>query len=251
MVHFVGCGCGAADLITLRGKALIEKGDVIIYAGSLINPQILCYAREDSLKYNSAYMTLDEVMDVIKNAQKDDLEVVRLHSGDPSVYGAIKEQIDELEKYNIKYDITPGVSAAFGAAAALGKEYTLPGISQSLIITRMEGKTKVPDKESIESFASHRASMAIYLSAGLTGGLSERLIKGGYDEDTPCAICYKVTWDEEKLFSCTVGTLDKTAKEKGIDKTAIILVGDFLKPQSYERSRLYADDFETSFRKIK
>ena len=179
MVYFVGAGTGAADLITVRGMRLLQKADVIIYAGSLVNPQLLDYASESCEIYNSAKMTLDEVITVMKAAEADGKMTVRLHTGEPSIYGAVREQMDELDELLIPYESCPGVSACFGAAASLNIEYTLPGISQSLIITRMEGRTKVPPKESIASFASHHASMAIYLSTGLLGKLTESLIEGG------------------------------------------------------------------------
>lgn len=251
MVHFVGAGSGAVDLITVRGKKLLEKADVIIYAGSLVNPELLDYAKEDCTILNSATMTLDEVIDVMKKADEENKDIVRLHTGEPSIYGAVREQMDELDKLGISYDSCPGVSACFGAASILNLEYTLPEVSQSLIITRMEGRTSVPEMESIESFAAHQASMAIYLSAGMLDELGRRLIKGGYREDTPAALIYKATWPDEKAFVCTVATLAKTAQENNITKTAIVLVGDVIAHQNYEKSRLYAPDFETEFRKKK
>ena len=251
MVHFVGAGSGAVDLITVRGKKLLEKADVIIYAGSLVNPELLDYAKEDCTILNSATMTLDEVIDVIKKADEENKDIVRLHTGEPSIYGAVREQMDELDKLGISYDSCPGVSACFGAASILNLEYTLPEVSQSLIITRMEGRTSVPEMESIESFAMHQASMAIYLSTGMLDELGRRLIKGGYREDTPAALIYKATWPDEKAFVCTIATLAKTAQENNITKTAIVLVGDVIAHQNYEKSRLYAPDFETEFRKKK
>lgn len=251
MVHFVGAGSGAVDLITVRGKKLLEKADVIIYAGSLVNPELLDYAKEDCTILNSATMTLDEVIDVMKKADEENKDIVRLHTGEPSIYGAVREQMDELDKLGISYDSCPGVSACFGAASILNLEYTLPEVSQSLIITRMEGRTSVPEMESIESFAMHQASMAIYLSTGMLDELGRRLIKGGYREDTPAALIYKATWPDEKAFVCTVATLAKTAQENNITKTAIVLVGDVIAHQNYEKSRLYAPDFETEFRKKK
>ena len=212
-VYFVGAGPGAADLITIRGARLINESDVIIYAGSLVNPQLLNYANEYAEIYNSAYMTLEEVLAVMKQAASEGKTVCRLHTGDPSLYGAVREQIDALDEMGISYESCPGVSAAFGAAASLGLEYTLPGLSQSLIITRMEGRTAVPEKERIESWASHGSTMAIYLSAGMLPELSERLIAGGYSPDTPAAIVYKATWPDEKVVRCTVGTLAEAAKE--------------------------------------
>lgn len=251
MVHFVGAGPGAADLITLRGKALLEKADVVIYAGSLVNPQLLEYCKEDCEIYNSARMTLEEVIEVIIQAEAKKADIVRLHTGEPSIYGAIREQIDILEEKGIAYDCCPGVSACFGAAASLHLEYTLPEVSQSLIITRMEGRTKVPEKEQIESFAAHQASMAIYLSTGMLGELSRRLIAGGYPKDTPAALCYKVTWPEEETYLCTVEQLEQTAREHGITRTALVLVGEVIAHQGYEKSRLYAPDFTTGYREAR
>ena len=251
MVYFVGAGTGAPDLITVRGMNLLKKADVIIYAGSLVNPALLDYAKEDCGIYDSAKLTLDEVIGIMKKAEDDGKVTVRLHTGDQSIYGAVREQMDELDKLGISYESCPGVSACFGAAASLNLEYTLPGVSQSLIITRMEGRTPVPEKESIESFAAHNASMAVYLSTGMLGELSERLIKGGYKNTTPAAIVYKATWPEEESYICTVGTLKETADARGIKKTALVLVGDFISHGSYDKSRLYAPDFSTEYRKAK
>lgn len=249
-IHFVGAGSGAKDLITVRGAEILKQADVVIYAGSLVNPEVLEYCPQAEV-YNSATMTLEEVIDVMKKSYDEGKNIVRLHTGDPSIYGAIREQMDTLEELGIEYDLCPGVSACFGAAASLGLEYTLPGISQSLIITRMAGKTDVPELETIESFASHKASMAIYLSASMMDELEKRLLKGGYSETTPAAIVYKATWPEEESYICTVGTLAKTASEHNITKTAVILVGDVIGKCGYEKSRLYAADFSTEYRKAK
>jgi len=251
MVHFVGAGPGAVDLITVRGQQLIKKADVIIYAGSLVNPMLLDMAKEGCVIYNSARMTLDEVIEVIEEADSEGLDTVRLHTGDASIYGAIREQMDILEEKKIDYDTCPGVSACFGAAASLNLEYTLPGLSQSLIITRMEGKTKVPGGESIESFASHGASMAIYLSAGMLDRLEEKLIAGGYDPQTPAAIVYKATWPEEKSIITTIDKLAAEAAKEQITKTALVIVGQVIDKCNYEKSRLYAPDFSTEYRKAK
>lgn len=251
MVYFVGAGPGAADLITVRGMRLLEQADVVIYAGSLVNPELLSYCKKECEIHNSAYMTLEEVLNVMEEAEKQKLTTVRLHTGEPSIYGAVREQMDQLDEKGISYESCPGVSACFGAAALLNLEYTLPEVSQSLIITRMEGRTKVPEKESIESFAAHHASMSIYLSTGMLGELSRRLIAGGYGKDTPAAIVYKATWPEEEAHLCTVEQLEETAKAHNITKTALIIVGDIVAHQHYEKSRLYAPDFETEFRKMK
>lgn len=251
MVYFVGAGSGAADLITVRGMHLLEQADVIIYAGSLVNPELLSYAKAECKIYNSAKLTLDEVLTIMKRSEAEKKMLVRLHTGDPSIYGAVREQMDELDRLGIGYESCPGVSACFGAAASLNLEYTLPDISQTLIITRMEGKTKVPAKESIESLAAHKASMAIYLSTGMLDELSKRLIAGGYKKDTPAALVYKATWPEEIAVTCTIETLQKSAKEHGIRKTALVLVGDVITHQNYQKSRLYAPDFSTEFRQAK
>ncbi len=251
MVYFVGAGTGAVDLITVRGMRLLEKADVIIYAGSLVNPDLLDYAKKDCQIHNSAKLTLDEVIDIMKKASEEDKTIVRLHTGEPSIYGAVREQMDELDRLGIEYESCPGVSACFGAAASLNLEYTLPDISQSLIITRMEGRTKVPPKESIESFAAHQASMAIYLSTGMLDELSRRLVAGGYKEDTPAALVYKATWPEEEKYICTVKALAETAREHKITKTALVLVGDVIGHRNYEKSRLYAPDFSTEYRQAK
>ena len=249
MIHFVGAGSGAPDLITIRGKKFLEEADVIIYAGSLVNPQLLDYAKEDCQIYNSAKMTLEEVLDVMREAEKAEKMTVRLHTGDPCLYGAIREQMDVLDEEGVSYDYCPGVSSFCGAASALNLEYTLPEVSQSVIITRMAGRTPVPEKESIESFAAHQATMVVFLSTGLLEELSKRLIEGGYSKDTPAAIVYKATWEEEKSFVCTVGTLAQTAKENQITKTALMIIGEAVAHSNYERSKLYDPGFTTEFRK--
>ena len=251
MVHFVGAGPGAPDLITRRGAALLQTADCIIYAGSLVNPALLGLAKPGCAIYNSAEMTLEQVLDTIRAAEKAGGTTVRLHTGDPCLYGAIREQMDALDALHIPYESCPGVSACFGAAASLNLEYTLPGVSQTLIITRMEGRTGVPQKESIESLAAHQASMAIYLSTGMLRELSRRLMAGGYAENTPAALIYKATWPEEEAYICTVETLAQVAEEHGIIKTALVLVGDVITHGNYQKSRLYAADFSTEFRQAK
>lgn len=249
MIHFVGAGSGAADLITVRGKKYLEKADVIIYAGSLVNPALLDDAKRGCQIYNSAKMTLEEVLEVMLQAEKEGKTTVRLHTGDPCLYGAIREQMDVLDEKGIAYDYCPGVSSFCGAASALNLEYTLPGVSQSVVITRMAGRTPVPEKESIESFAAHHATMVVFLSAGMLDELSRRLIAGGYAPDTPAAIVYKATWEDEKSFVCTVETLAQTARENNITKTALMIIGDVAAHHSYERSKLYDPGFTTEFRK--
>ena len=247
MIHFVGAGPGAADLITMRGARLLQETDIIIYAGSLVNPALLEYAKVGCQIYNSAEMTLEEVIDVMKEAESKGLDTVRLHTGDASLYGAIREQMDLLDELGIEYEDIPGVSSFSGAAAALNAEYTLPGVSQSVVITRMAGRTPVPEKESIREFAKHDCTMVIFLSTGLLEEVSEELMEGGYAADAPAAIVYKATWPEEKVVHCTVGTLAETARENNITKTALILVGGFL-GDKYERSKLYDPGFTTEFR---
>ena len=248
MVHFVGAGPGAPDLITVRGKQYLEEADVVIYAGSLVNPKLLEYTKDICTIYNSAKMTLEEVIHVIEKAEAEGKTTVRLHTGDPCIYGAIREQMDILDEKNFTYDYCPGVSAFCGAASALNLEYTLPDISQSVIITRMEGRTPVPSKESIQSFAAHQATMVVYLSTGMLEELSRRLIEGGYTADTPAAIVYKATWPEQKTFVCTVGTLAKTAAENNITKSALMSFGDTVAAAYFDRSKLYDPEFTTEFR---
>ena len=251
MIHFVGAGCGAADLVTVRGKGLLEAADVIIYAGSLVNPALLAYKKAGCRVYDSARMTLEEVLAVMFEAEEKGLDTVRLHTGDPCLYGAIREQMDELDKRGVAYDYCPGVSAFSGAAAALKMEYTLPGISQSVVITRMAGRTPVPERESVRSFAAHGATMVLFLSTGLLEAAQEELTAGGYREDTPAAIVYKASWPDEKTFLCTVSTLAQCARENHVTKTALIVVGDAVKQSGYARSKLYDPTFTTEYRTAK
>lgn len=247
MVHFVGAGSGAADLITVRGARLLEEADVVIYAGSLVNPELLKYTRKDCEIYNSAEMTLEEVLSVIIKFEYEGKNTVRLHTGDPSIYGAVREQFDELDKLGIPYDVCPGVSSFCGAAASLKAEYTLPDVSQTVIITREAGRTAVPDRESIQSLAAHQSTMILFLSTSLTEKLQEDLLSGGYPAETPAAIVYKATWAEEKIFRCTIGTIHQTVTANNLRKTALIIVGNCL-GDSYLRSMLYHPDFSTEFR---
>ena len=234
MIHFVGAGPGAEDLITVRGQRYLEQADVVIYAGSLVNPGLLKSTKETCEIYNSAKMTLEEVLEVMEQAEWEQKMTVRLHTGDPCLYGAIREQMDHLDE--------------LGIASALNLEYTLPEGSQSVVITRMEGRTPVPAKEKVAAFASHNATMVLFLSTGLLEKLEGQLIEGGYKEDTPAAIVYKATWPEEESYICTVSTLAETAKAHGITKTALIIVGDVVTHHAYERSKLYDPEFTTEFR---
>lgn len=248
MIQFVGAGSGAADLITVRGARLLEAADVIVYAGSLVNPDLLAYAKPGCEIHDSAKMTLEEVMAVMLPAEAAGKRVVRLHTGDPCLYGAIREQMDILDAKGVPYEVVPGVSSFCGAAAALKAEYTLPEVSQTVIITRMAGRTPVPERESIRHLASHGSTMVLFLSTGLIPRLVEELLAGGaYTEDTPAALVYKATWPDERVFRCTVGTLAETARENQITKTALITVGGFL-GADYARSKLYDPSFTTEFR---
>lgn len=247
MIWFVGAGSGAPDLITVRGARLIREADVIVYAGSLVNPALLEDVKPACAIYDSAKMTLEQVLAVMIQAEQAGKRVVRLHTGDPCVYGAHREQMDALDAAGIDYEICPGVSSFCGAAAALKAEYTLPDVSQTVILTRMEGRTPVPDREQIASLAAHQATMVIFLSAGMLETLSKRLIEGGYSADTPAAIVYKATWPDEEVIRTTVGHLAAAAKEAGIYKTALITVGNFLGDQ-YLRSKLYDPAFTTEYR---
>ena len=248
MIHFIGAGPGGADLITVRGAKLLGEADCIIYAGSLVNPALLDYKKDGCAVYDSAGMTMEDVIAVMVENEKNGRDTVRLHTGDPCLYGAIREQMDELDKLGLPYDDTPGVSSFCGAAAALCAEYTLPEVSQSVIITRMAGRTPVPEGEHLRKMASHGCTMVLFLSTGLLEEVEKELLSGGaYTADTPAAIVYKATWPDEKVFRCTVGTLAKTAKENHITKTALITVGGFL-GEKYERSKLYDPSFTHGYR---
>lgn len=247
-VHFVGAGPGDKDLITLKGYKLLSEADVVIYAGSLVNPALLEYCKEGCEIHNSASMDLNQIINVMKDGIQSNKKVVRLQTGDFSIYGSIREQVEELADLEIEYDCTPGVSSFLGAASALGVEYTVPEISQSVVITRMEGRTPVPEKESIESFAKHQTSMAIFLSVHDIEKVVERLHGGGYPMDTPIAVVYKATWPEEKIVKGNLETIAQKVKENEISKTALILVGKFL-GEEYKNSKLYDKDFKHEYRK--
>lgn len=247
MIHFIGAGPGAADLITVRGAKLLGEADCIIYAGSLVNPALLDYAKEGCEIHDSASMTLEDVIAKMRQMEREGKTTVRLHTGDPSLFGAIREQMDLLDEDGISYDVTPGVSSFSGAAAALEAEYTLPNVSQSVIITRMEGRTPVPEGEKMAKMAQHGCTMVLFLSSSLLEQAQEELLKGAYTPETPAAIVYKATWPDEKVFRCTVGTLAQTARENNVTKTALITIGGFL-GDAYDRSRLYDPSFTHMFR---
>lgn len=247
MVNFVGAGSGAVDLITVRGAKLLEQADCIIYAGSLVNRELLSYAKDGCELFDSAVMTLEEVIETIQKFESKGLMTVRLHTGDPCLYGAIREQMDKLIKLNIPYEYTPGVSSFCGAASALKAEYTLPNVTQTVIISRVEGRTPVPEKEKLHLLASHQATMVLFLSVGLVDKVVSELLSGGYKPETPVAVVYKATWEDEKVFHCNIATLADTVKVNNITKTALITVGEFL-GDSYERSKLYDPSFTTEYR---
>lgn len=249
-VSFVGAGPGDVELITVKGQRLLGTADVIIYAGSLVNPALLALAKQGSAIYNSASMTLDEVIAVMEQAVQEGKKVVRLHTGDPSIYGAIQEQMDALEKKKISYDVVPGVSSFLATAAALKCEYTLPDVSQTVIITRMEGRTPVPEKEKLALLASHNATMCIFLSVHMIQGVMDELTAGGYTIDTPVAIVQKASWPEQKIFRGTIGTIAAIVTDAKIDRTAMIVVGHCL-DSDYALSRLYAPEFGHMYRDAK
>ena len=249
-VYFVGAGPGDPDLITVKGRKLLEEADIVVYAGSLVNPAVLAVTPAGCEIHNSASMTLDEVIAVMKAGVEQGKKVVRLHTGDPSIYGAIQEQIDLLNKLEIRWQVVPGVSSFLAAAAALGQEYTLPGVSQTVIITRMEGRTPVPEKEQIRSLAAHQTTMCIFLSVHMFGELVQELLDGGYVADTPVAVVEKASWPEQRIFRGTLTTIADQLVAAGVSRTAMVIVGDVL-AREYEQSRLYAPEFGHMFREAK
>ncbi|CVK17768.1 precorrin-4 C(11)-methyltransferase [Sporomusa sphaeroides] len=246
-VFFVGAGPGDPELITVKGQRLLGQADIIIYAGSLVNPALLSLAKNGAAIYNSASMTLDEVIAVMEQGVKENKLVVRLHTGDPSIYGAIQEQMDALAPKNIDFEVIPGVSSFLATAAALKQEYTLPDVSQTVIITRLEGRTPVPEKEKLVKLASHEATMCIFLSVHMLDNVVKELVDGGYTYETPVAIVQKASWPDQKIFRATLGTIAQIARENNIDRTAMIVVGKVLQTD-YALSRLYAPEFGHMFR---
>lgn len=247
MVHFIGAGPGDPELLTIKGKRLIDEADVIIYAGSLVNPAVLKDVKKGAAIYNSAGMTLEEVIGVIKEAEEQGKQAVRVHTGDPAIYGAHREQMDELDKLGIAYDVIPGVSSFLATAATLKKEYTLPGVSQTVILTRMEGRTPMPEKEKLADLAKHQATMIIFLSVGQMEELAKQLMTS-YPPTTPVAVVYKASWEDQKIVTGNLTDIAQKVKAAGITKTALTVVGDFLGDE-YELSRLYDKHFTHEFRK--
>lgn len=248
MINFVGAGPGDVDLITVKGRKLLEKADIVIYAGSLVSKEHLKFCKEECKFYNSASMTLEEVIEIMEEGEKKGLDIVRLHTGDPTIYGAIKEQIDILEEKKIKYDVIPGVSSFTAACSSIKREFTLPGISQTIILTRLKGRTDVPEDEDLEKLASYNASMAIFLSVQNIDGVVEKLKRGYGRDDIPVAVVYKATWDDEKIVMGTLADIGEKVRKEGIKSTAQILVGDFIQSE-YERSKLYDPKFSHEFRR--
>ncbi len=250
MIKFVGAGPGDVDLITIKGRKALEEGDIIIYAGSLVSKEHLEFCKKDAEIYNSASMTLEEVIDVMKKGIREGKNIVRLHTGDPTIYGAIREQIDELDKLNIDYEVIPGVSSFTAACASIKREFTLPNVSQTVILTRIEGRTPVPKEEDLESLAKHKASMAIFLSVQEIDRVIDKLAKGYGSYDIPVAVVYKASWEDEEIILGTLKDIGKKVKEKNINKMAQILVGNFIEGD-YERSKLYDPNFTHKFRSRK
>ena len=248
MIYFIGAGPGAPDLITLRGAELLRRAGLIVYAGSLVNPALLDYAPQGCEVYDSALMTLDEVMEKLLDGERRGLTTVRLHTGDPSLYGAIREQMDRLRAEGVEFSVVPGVSSFCAAAAAIPAEYTLPGVSQTLIISRMEGRTPVPAREGIRSLAAHGASMVLFLSSAMLKELANELIAGGYPPETPAALVYKASWPDERVLRGPLASIPAMAEEAGISKTALVLVGGFLGDE-YDLSRLYDASFSHGCRR--
>lgn len=249
-VFIVGAGPGNPELITVKGQRLISEADVIIYAGSLVNPALLEKSKAGAAIYNSASMTLEEVLVVIEKAVAEGKNVVRLHTGDPAIYGAIQEQMDALAAKGIEFEVIPGVSSFLASAAALKREYTLPDVSQTVIITRLEGRTAVPEKENLAALAAHNATMCIFLSVQMMENVVQELIAGGYSADTPVAIVQRASWPDEKIIQGTLATISQQVNEEGVDRTAMIIVGHCLAGE-YGLSRLYAAEFGHMFRKAR
>jgi precorrin-4/cobalt-precorrin-4 C11-methyltransferase len=247
MIYFIGAGPGAADLITVRGMELLKRAGMVVYAGSLVNPELLRYAPEGCEIHDSAAMTLEEVLEKLRDGAARHDVVVRLHTGDPSIFGAIREQMDALSAYGLAYDVVPGVSSFCAAAAALKAEYTLPDVSQTVILTRMAGRTPVPEKEDIVSLAAHQTTMVLFLSSGMLGELSKKLMEGGYPAETPAAIVHKASWPDEKTIVGTIGEMEQMGERIAVKATALVLVGRFL-GNEYSLSKLYDGSFSHGFR---
>lgn len=249
-VYFVGCGPGDPELITVKAKKIIQKADVIVYSGSLIPPPILKLCKKGKL-FDAAGLVREEIFEILyKNAKKDKL-VVRLHDGDPSIYGAIKEQIDNLEEKGISSKVVPGVTAFLASAAALETQLTLPGITQTIIVTRAESRTKVPKREKIAELAKHRATLIFYLSVHLLSDIVKESIAGGYKKSTPVAVVYRASWKDQKIVKGTLNDIIKKVRDEKITRTAIVIISEVIDSKTYEFSKLYDKKFSHGYRKAK
>jgi precorrin-4/cobalt-precorrin-4 C11-methyltransferase len=249
-VYFVGCGPGDPELITIKAKKLIQKADVIVYSGSLIPPPILGLCKKGEL-YDASGLIREEIFNLLSRNAKNDKLVVRLHDGDPSIYGAIKEQIDNLKQQGIECIVVPGITAFLASAAALGTQLTLPGVTQTIIITRAESRTKVPTREKISELAKHKATLIFYLSVHLLSKIVKEAIEGGYKKSTPVAVVYRASWDDQKIIKATLENIVKKVRDEKITRTAIIIISDVIDSQSYEYSKLYDKNFSHGYRKSK
>ena len=248
--YFVGCGPGDPELITVKAKKLIQKADVVVYSGSLIPPAILKLCKKGKL-YDAAKLVREEIFDLLqKNAAKNKT-TVRLHDGDPSIYGAIREQMDGLEKMGIECVIVPGVTSFLAASSALGIQLTLPGVTQTIIVTRAESRTKVPKREKISELARHGATMVFYLSVHLLSDIAKESIAGGYKKSTPAAVVYRASWPDQKIITGTLGDISAKTRDEKISRTSIVIIGDAIRPKSYEYSRLYDKKFSHGYRRAK
>ena len=251
-VYFVGSGPGDPELITIKAKKLLEIADIIIYSGSLLNPEILDSAKREASLYDAARLDRNKIYEILRDSTKDGKLAIRFHDGDPGIFSTIREQIDKLERDEINCEVIPGITSLLGAAASMNLELTLPGVTQTIIITRAEFRTPVPDREKISELSKHGATMAFYLSVHLLDRVIEELLKGGiYNNETPVAIVYKATWKEEKIIKGTIGTISKKVKEERIVKTALIIVGEVISPKEYEFSKVYDSQFTHGFRRSK
>ncbi len=249
-VFFIGCGPGDPDLITVKAKKLLQKADVVVYSGSLIPEQIMKMCKK-AKTFDAAKLVREEIFDILRKNAKKGKNVVRLHDGDPTIYGAIREQMDNLHKEKINSEVIPGVTSFLASAAALGSQLTLPGVTQTMIITRAEKRTKVPKREKISELAKHRATMIFYLSVQLIDNIVKEAVAGGYPKTTPVGVVYRASWPDQMIITGTLQTISKKIKAQKITRTAIIIIGDVIKPKSYEYSKLYDKSFSHGFRKAK
>lgn len=248
-VHFVGCGPGDPDLITVKAANLIKRADVVVYSGSLVPRPILEMC--GGTLYDASGMVREEITDILLQAAKQDKVTVRLHDGDPTIYGAIREQMDNLNKEGVSCIVVPGVTAMLASAAALGTQLTLPGVTQTIIITRAESRTDVPDRESISGLARHRATMVLYLSVHLLSEIAREAISGGYPESTPVAVVYRASWDDQMVVTGTLADISSKVRASRITRTATVIIGEVVDPKHYEYSRLYDKSFSHGFRKAR